>query len=101
MASNLFKALTTSLNRPSNSRSLCLVSGQISNHTAKWMQAESLRFCDFVEFALCLVGKWVRELKLDDFLESTISVVSEEMEESRKENSNLKDDPRRISNHAA
>ncbi|XP_034710253.1 NADH dehydrogenase [ubiquinone] iron-sulfur protein 6, mitochondrial [Vitis riparia] len=41
MASNLFKALTTSLNRPSNSRSLCLVSSQISNHTAKWMQDTS------------------------------------------------------------
>lgn len=55
MASNLFKALTTSLNRPSNSRSLCLVSGQISNHTAKWMQVLSLQLVLSLSFLIAMI----------------------------------------------
>ena len=42
MASSLFKALVESSSKiPSSARSLSLVSNQIGQHTAKWMQVSS------------------------------------------------------------
>ncbi|KAJ7982682.1 NADH dehydrogenase [ubiquinone] iron-sulfur protein 6, mitochondrial [Quillaja saponaria] len=41
MASSLFKTLIKSKKYPSMSRSFSLVTTQVSNHTAKWMQDTS------------------------------------------------------------